>query len=102
MKNVTLLRDFSEDKRTSMDIYANQLTVHLRVAKENSFRITEFTPQLSGRTRRSPGTGNLRMRYARYFDYPNQVKILNGDLFHILDHGYAHLMGKLDPSRVVT
>jgi glycosyltransferase involved in cell wall biosynthesis len=101
MKNVTLLRDFSEDNRTSMNIYADQLAVHLQAVKGNPFRITEFTPKLSGRTHWIPGKGNLRMRYARYFDYPNQVKKLNGDLFHILDHGYAHLMGKLNPSRVI-
>jgi glycosyltransferase involved in cell wall biosynthesis len=41
------------------------------------------------------------MRFARYADYPWQARKIDSDIYHITDHGYAHLMTVLDPERSV-
>lgn len=41
------------------------------------------------------------MRYARYIEYPAQIKRFNADLYHIAEHGYAHLIKNLPPKQTV-
>lgn len=101
MKRVTLLRDFPEDNRISMEVYADHLAANLQSLDQDRFQITEYQPALGDWTPRLPEQANLRMRFARYADYPGQAAKLKSDIFHIVDHGYAHLMRKLDPTRVV-
>ncbi|MFA6958616.1 MAG: glycosyltransferase family 1 protein [Thermoanaerobaculia bacterium] len=98
---VTFLRDFIEDGRTSMEGYSDNLVAQLSERHSDEFAIREFRPVL-GRAALLPDALNLRMRVARYVSYPQQVRRLgNGGVFHILDHGYAHLMSVIDPRRTV-
>ena len=60
-----------------------------------------FKPQISPWVQRLPERLNLKMRVARYIDYPLQVKNISGGINHILDHGYAHLLAVLDPDKTV-
>ncbi|MCB1703961.1 MAG: glycosyltransferase family 4 protein [Halioglobus sp.] len=101
MTSVTLLRDFAEDQRTSMERYADQLFTSLSTGASNTMALTQRQPQLGKITRKLPQAGNLRMRVARYVDYPWQARSIDSDLYHIIDHGYAHLMQVIDPGRTV-
>ena len=84
-----------------MEVYADNLICSLRELDQDRFTFTEYRPKLSAMIRGLPETANLRMRAARYVDYPSQAKQQQSDLYHILDHGYAHLMRQLDPARTI-
>jgi glycosyltransferase involved in cell wall biosynthesis len=43
----------------------------------------------------------LESAIARYALYPMSIRGQTADLFHVLDHGYGHLVKALDPSRTV-
>ena len=101
MLNVTLFRDFVEDKRTSMEWYADNLLHYLAQVGQDQLQIKEYRPELGKLSRLLPERGNMRMRAARYIDYPLQVKKQQQTVNHILDHGYAHLLRVLDPNRTV-
>jgi glycosyltransferase involved in cell wall biosynthesis len=101
MKTVTLLRDFAEDKRISMERYADHLLGSLHALRQDRCAFRQYQPQLGSTTRRLPQLANIQMRYARYVDYPRQVKTIGSQVFHIQDHGYAHLIKWLDAERVV-
>ena len=99
--NITLFRDFVEDKRTSMEVYADNLLEHLPRLAEHALIIQQYRPYLSGLVHTLPQQGNLRMRFARYIGYPLQARKHQGEINHILDHGYAHLLRVLDPHKTV-
>ena len=101
MNEVTLFLDFVEDRRNSMEIYAAHLLKNLRELDQHEFTFTEYRPVVGRLARLLPDTANLRMRAARYIDYPAQARKRNGTVNHILDHGYAHLLKVLDPERTV-
>jgi len=97
--SVSVFRDFMEDGRTSMDVYADGLTGALRQYAGSRFIIDEQLPRplnfLPGKL------GNLRMRASRHIYYPWFARRHRGDVNHIVDHGYAHLMRRLNPARTV-
>ena len=101
MHNVTLFRNFIEDQRTSMEIYADQLLKNLQKLDLDFFHFNEYRPIFGRLTNMLTDKANLRMRTARYFDYPLQAKKRGGTVNHILDHGYAHLLKVLDPEMTV-
>ncbi len=94
---VTLYRDFPEDHRTSMDVYAVSLIKALREYFPTDVLVREFIPQLP----RGLSGGAWAMRLARYGFYPFQAWQSRGKLNHVLDHGYGHLLYSLDPDRTV-
>ena len=62
----------------------------------------EVCEQLPRPVRFVPGkTGTLRMRISRFVYYPWFARRHRGDVNHIVDHGYAHLLQTLDPRRTV-
>ncbi len=101
MKRVTLFRDFVEDGRTSMERYADQLAFSLEATDRENYVVKQYRPRLGSLTRKLPQVANLRMRYGRYVDYPRQSKKVSADIFHIVDHGYAHLLKVLDPAKAI-
>ena len=101
LSSVVLFRDFIEDRRTSMDVYADNLQTALRTVVGAATEVRAFTPRpicLSG-----PGTppGQWPMRLSRYLAYPFQAFSQQGGINHIVDHGYGHLLYCLDPKRTV-
>lgn len=100
-KKVTLLRDYREDGRTSMERYADQLATSLAARECANYELMEFRPRLGAVSRRLPQLANLRMRYARYRDYPRQASNIDSDIYHITDHGYAHLLPRLEPDKTI-
>ena len=89
---VVLYCDFREDQRISMDGYALNLTENLDKHYSDFIELDVFKPQISPWVQRLPEILNLKMRVARYIDYPLQAKNISGEINHILDHGYAHLL----------
>lgn len=82
-------RGFQSDRRMSMDIYAESIA---KVADNERFSVDVTRPQ-SSLERYS--MNRLVMRYLRYWHYPRIMKSIESDLYHVLDHGYAHLQPKL-------
>ena len=98
MAEVLILRNFLEDQRTSMEVYADNLLMEL-ASDCDRYNVSAYRPKV-----RSLGLSEQNlwvMRYARYIDYPLQVKKLKADIFHISEHGYAQLIGHVPPQRTV-
>lgn len=98
---VTLYLDFIEDGRTSMEVYTRNLAAGLREVAGNRFNVCEYRPKLGAMTSILPEVANIRMRLARYVSYPIQARKRQGTLNHIIDHGYAHLLKYLDPTKTI-
>jgi glycosyltransferase involved in cell wall biosynthesis len=95
--NITLFRDFVEDGRLSMEVYADGLGRALRAHAPRGYQVNEFRPFLPSWL----GTGPWALRLARFGVYPRQARRQQGQINHILDHGYGHLLYVLDPERTV-
>lgn len=99
MNGVVHFLPFAEDRRTSMEIYASSLGSALERRGLRGLRRYRPVPG-----RWIPGAKeerSFRMRAARYLGYPAQVRQREGEVNHVLDHGYAHLIARLDPRRTV-
>ena len=96
-----MLRDFPEDMRTSMERYSDQLASSLQVEGAGAYHFSEYKPRLGSIACKLPQLANMRMRYARYIDYPAQANRVRSDIYHIVDHGYAHLLKVLEPEKTV-
>ena len=96
---IRVFRDFVEDRRISMDVYADGLMEGLKIHGLTHFDVREFVPVawLGFRGRKS----TLGVRLSRYVEYPWQAFRARADIHHIVDHGYAHLLQVLDPTRTV-
>lgn len=89
--NIQLYGCYDADRRLSMDIYARQLHQGFT---DGGHRCTLFTPQ--HQLERWPDS-RFTMRYLRYMAYAKQLRPLQTkpEVDHIIDHGYAHLYGRL-------
>lgn len=92
MSNLSIChyRCFAADKRMSMDVYAHSLAT---ACAHRGLELHEFIP--TSKLERFSASKSL-MRYLRYWHYPNAVKGQNADIHHVVDHGYAHLLPKLN------
>jgi glycosyltransferase involved in cell wall biosynthesis len=95
--SITLFRNYVEDERISMGIYADGLAKALRMHFPRGCHLNEYTPSLP----KGLKTGLWGMRLARYGIYPWQVRRHQGQINHIVDPGYGHLLYSLDPRRTV-
>jgi glycosyltransferase involved in cell wall biosynthesis len=91
--SITLFRNYVEDERISMDVYADGLVKALRAHFPGRCHLNEYIPTLP------PGSkaGLWGMRLARYGRYPWQARRHPGQINHIVDPGYGHLLYVLDP-----
>lgn len=94
---VTLFRNFPEDRRISMEVYADSLRDGLCEYASGRFDVNDYTPHFPRRL----SYGNWSMRFARYIVYPLQARYRQARINHVLDHGYGHLLYALDPARTV-
>ena len=96
---VSLLRNVSEERNLSMKLYADRLTSGLknRCALENFY---PWNPPYINRI--GLGMIDKGMNYvARFGVYPSRLLRRRADVFHILDHGNAHLLSCLPSRRTV-
>jgi glycosyltransferase involved in cell wall biosynthesis len=92
---VTLYKAFPDPYRQSMRVYADRLLEALR---------TMFAPMETA-IPYLPRTVRLAPRPARYWaqyvGYQLSSRFAQGDVNHVIDHAYGHLLHSLDPSRTV-
>jgi glycosyltransferase involved in cell wall biosynthesis len=92
-----------------MDLVADMLLAQLRAEYKSEITAVRICPEFVNRFTRVPGLGAKRFAYNadrllnRLWDYPGLFA--NGgqqyDLFHIVDHSYAHLAHRLPPKHLI-
>ena len=102
---VAILCDYREENWPSMDLVGDMLTDHLAREHENRVHAEQIIPRMPRPfgNRRGGFLKNVHRVLGRFVDYPREVRKLRSqfDLFHIVDHSYAHLALELPPERVV-
>ena len=95
---VALVADLLSERWPSMDLVADMLFAHMRaVESDQSMRVDLLRPTLSSR-------GERLGRYVnRFWDYSRWLRkrARDFDVFHIVDHSYAHLVHVLPAGRAV-
>jgi glycosyltransferase involved in cell wall biosynthesis len=92
---VCLFRAFPDPFRKSMGIYADQLLKGVKSLLTNNENIVDCVPD------------NLRLKpsYARYWDQYVRYQLFSraskGDVNHVIDHGYGHLIHSLPAQRSI-
>lgn len=107
--NVAVIADLSEERWPSMDLVADMVVECLRREHSDAVSVTLVRPAMVKRATRVPGAGQARTAFMfdrftnRLWDYPRQVRRLAAahDVFHVVDHSYAHLVHELSPARVL-
>ena len=90
-----------------MDLVAEILMLGLRTPKTRIVDATQIRPSMVRRLTRLPGVGRLSPATTadriinRVWDYRRMLSMQadDFDLFHIVDHSYAHLVTVLPPDR---
>ena len=109
-----LVPDLPLERWPSMDRYASRLAAELK-RNETDLEV-RLTAPIAGVTVDPDDSGSggfgeikssawheLRRYVARYWRYPRLVRHTKGDVLHVLDHSYAHLLlGKRKRPAVVT
>ena len=101
--SVLLLPGLASDESPSMNRYARELFAALSLAVEDGRVTIEQPPHgkyLSG-VLDSPHTRRVNSAWTRYITYPRSLGRRKAGVFHVLDHGYAQLLRRLDPDRTV-
>jgi glycosyltransferase involved in cell wall biosynthesis len=102
---VAILSDYREENWYSMDLVGDMLTDHLAREHENRVHALQIVPRMPQPfgSRREGFLKNAHRALGRFVAYPREVrrKRDNFDLFHIVDHSYAHLALELPPERVI-
>src|SRR5206468_10909928 len=106
---VGICADFREEQWPSMDRVASMLHRHLQQSHAASLSASLLCPPFSRRFTCLPATGAFRPAVNadrlvnRFWDYSRSLKrTADGhDVFHIVDHSYAHLVHALPADRTV-
>jgi glycosyltransferase involved in cell wall biosynthesis len=106
---VAVVADFLEEQWPSMDLVADMLIDRLRTEHPGAIDATLIRPAMRRRAARLPGFGSLQSaatadRFTnRLWDYPRRIAGIASqhDVFHVVDHSYAHLAHRLPASRTL-
>ena len=106
---VAIIADLLEESWPSMDLVADMLVEGLRARYRGCIEATLIRPPLRARMSRLPlaaalGPALTIDRVAnRLWDYPRTTRGVSDkfDLFHIVDHSYAHLVHTLPAERTL-
>ena len=106
---VAIVADLLEERWPSMDLTADMLLRHLGGGAFPDIEAVRLRPPLVRRLTRVPGLGgrfkaDLRDRVInRFWDYPRWLQRFRDDfdVFHVIDHSYAHLVHVLPAARTV-
>jgi glycosyltransferase involved in cell wall biosynthesis len=106
---VGVVCDLREEEWHSMDLVADMLLETLPLVSSGEIAATRLRPPMTRRWTRLPVVGNSgRARLGdrltgRLWDYPRWLRPLRGDfdIFHIVDHSYAHLVRSLPAERTI-
>jgi glycosyltransferase involved in cell wall biosynthesis len=106
---VAVIADLLEERWPSMDLVADMLVDHLRTEHAGTIEPVLIRPPLRGRAVRMPGMRELQSAFTvdrftnRLWDYPAVTRGIarSFDVFHIVDHSYAHLVHTLPAARTL-
>jgi glycosyltransferase involved in cell wall biosynthesis len=103
---VAVLADCLEEGWPSMDLIAERLCQALE-SRQGGIQPVLVRPAMRRRFGRLPGAGARGALFDRltnrYMDYPRRLarRRPDADLFHVIDHSYAHLVHRLPAARAV-
>jgi glycosyltransferase involved in cell wall biosynthesis len=106
---VGVVCDFREEGWHSMDLIADMLLDMLTVVSPDAIAATRLQPTMARRFGRLPLIGDDSRAHladritGRFRDYPRWLKshVNDFDIFHIVDHSYAHLVNVLPAGRTI-
>ena len=102
---VAILCDFREENWPSMDLVGDMLTDRLAREHHGDIHAEQIVPRMPQPfgVHREGRLKNVHRVLGRFRTYPQEVRKLRDrfDLFHIVDHSYAHLALELPPERVI-
>ena len=106
---IAICDDFREERWPSMDRVARMLHDQLDKHLANAFHAHFVCPPFQRAAMRVPLGGRSRAAFNadrfvnRFWRYPRHVETIvpQYDLFHVIDHSYAHLVHSLPPARTV-
>jgi len=106
---VALICDFPEEQWISMDLVADMLLERLRAEHHGVVEAVAIRPAMRPRITSIPITRDSRVAFntdrfvSRFRDYPKVMRQIRGsfEIFHIIDHSYAHLAHYLPAERTV-
>jgi glycosyltransferase involved in cell wall biosynthesis len=84
-----------------MDVYADHLAAGLANEQRANYQFEEYSPRIARWVSALPVDTLHRMRIARYLGYPSQAWRRRGDLNHVIDQGYGHLIWVLGANRTI-
>ncbi len=98
---VAVICDFPEERWPSMDLVGDMLCDNLTRHHSRDVQATVIRPRMP--FTRKGVAGTLSRVYGRYFYYPRKIRNRRErfDLYHIVDHSYAHLAHELPPERTI-
>jgi glycosyltransferase involved in cell wall biosynthesis len=106
---VGIVCDYLEERWPSMDLIGDMLMETLPAVSAGKVSAVQLRPSLNQRWSRLPLVGQTaRMQLAdrltgRLWDYPRWLapRVHDFDVFHVVDHSYAHVMRVLPADRTV-
>ncbi len=105
---VGIVCDLTEEQWPSMNLVADML-VHYLNAEQPAIDAVPLRPAATRRLTRLPLVGGAPVSWrtdrmaSRFWDYPRWLSMHRGtfDVFHVVDHSYAHLVHVLPADRTV-
>jgi len=103
---VGVVADLLEEGWPSMDLVADMLVAHLG-EEDHAVETVLLRPAFRTRIGRLAGVNGRPLTIDRiinrFYDYPRWLttETVRADVFHLVDHSYAHLVGALPRGRVV-
>ena len=105
---VAVIADYAEEGWPSMDLVADMLMAHLAAEHAATVDATLIRPVMSMRLTKIRGgaagtPAGVDRVAARFLDYPRVLASLPNpfDVYHVVDHSYAHLAHGLPPGRTL-
>jgi glycosyltransferase involved in cell wall biosynthesis len=106
---LAVICDFAEENWPSMDLVADMLLKDLRAEFRGEVNATRIRPAMVRRLSHLPGLRHKRIAFSvdrllnRFLDYPLTLarRRREFDLYHIVDHSYAHLIYRLPAEKTI-
>ena len=92
---VTLFKAFPDPYRQSMTVYADQLMRSFRAVLLPTEEVTGYLP---GQLLLAPRVARY---WSQYVEYQLRAHFAQGDINHVIDHSFGHLVYSLDARRTV-
>src|SRR5262245_41789453 len=107
LPRIAVVSDLAEERWHSMDLVAEILLLGLRTPSARVVEAEQVRPSMVRRLTLIPAIGKTQTAQTmdriinRVWDYGRwlQPRMADFDLFHIVDHSYAHLVTSLPPGR---